>query len=202
MSLNRDKQFAPLLPKEEVEKQKLYSEPLSKPKPGNDKLRDRRMIRRLWAGIGVLALIVVALVSIQLYTVIPRPGEEMQMELYCVKVDFNGRIIEKGKGAFIGQFIHYGGSKSDEFLIKEGNILDRSWKNFSNEVWTDPDGRLLLGDCVEIGPNRDWVVVTHNTRPGLSGYYYICSTQENFDPAEIAQKSGYIPDDVASKIKP
>ena len=202
MSMNRDKQFAPLLPKEEVEKQKLYSEPLSKPKPGNDKLRDRRVDPRVWVILGVLVLVAAIVLAVHVYRIQPIRGETMELELYCVKVDIYGKIVDRGTANLQGQFVQYRGVKDEEFWAEPYQIMDKSRKGGNLTCVRTPDGRLLLGNSIEIGPNQEWVVFMSGSNRETWIYYYICSTQENFDPAEIAQKSSYIPDDVASKIKP
>ncbi len=196
--MNRDRHHAAFLPQEEVEHRKLYSEPPAEKKSGDDKPRDRRMIRRLWAGIGVLALIVAVLASVLLYMLVPRPGEELNLQFFAAKVDYNGRIIEEGQAALVGKFTHYGGSKSDEFLLESGQILtleQETQRLFIME--NQKEDRFLLNGAemnIEISTDKDWCVIHRN------GYYYICSTQEDFDPAAIAQMSGIIDPATASKI--
>ncbi len=202
MSLNRDKQFAPLLPKEEVEKQKLYSESLSKPKPGKDALRDRRVNPLVWVILGVLVLAAAIVLAVHLYRIQPIYGETMELELYCVKVDIYGKIVDRGTVNLQGQFVQYRGVKDEEFWAEPYQIMDKSRNGGHWTCVRTPDGRLLLGNSIEVGPDRDWIVVVSGPPRGTWIDYYICSTQEDFDPAEIAQKSSYIPDEIASKIKP
>ena len=199
MSMNRDKHCTSFIPQEEVEHRKLYSEPLSESTPANDKPRDRRMIRRFWVGIGVLAVIIVALIGVLIFCLIPTP-EDVQLRMYAVQISGNGTVLNEGQFVLSGERMHYPGKlKRDVLAAEEVSILNFNFYPDRAELhFTDlsEDGHTLLSGfavdedfnaqhslMLEISADEQWCVIEWGSK------FLVCSTNENFDPNEILAQS-------------
>ncbi len=182
MSMNRDKQFAPLLPKEEVEKQRLYSEPLETPRTVHDAPYDYKKVKRLQIAVAVLTALVVILAASTIllrtmYT--PRIGEALDLEYYAVKMNLYGLKSDKGQVSLSGKFAHYGGYDIDQFMLDSLQIMNNEVTDVQLNCWSGrEDGAIVLGH------GEFYIVISADTERCVvykSGYYYICSTQADFD---------------------
>lgn len=124
MSMNRDKQFAPFLPKEEVEKSKLLSDDHTPPAEGKDAPYNRKQAKGLWVSIGLLTVIIVALIGVLIFCLIPTP-EDVQLRMYAVQISDNGTVLNEGQFVLSGDRIHYPGKlKRDVLAAEEVSILN------------------------------------------------------------------------------
>lgn len=186
MSMNRDKQFAPLLPKEEVEKQKLYSEPLKEPRPGNDAPYDYKKVKQLQISVAVLTALVVILAAANIWfrsMHTPTTDEALDQTYYAVKMNLYGIKSDEGQVSLSGKFVHYGGYDIDEFMLDELQIMGEKVEYERMTCYmADEDDPTHLGHgefYIRLSGDKERCVIYRND------YYYICSTQEDFDPDAI-----------------